>query len=319
MSIDHLVEGVCGHATSPCPDFPPRDQQGHKGTFGTVLILGGCVQLPRVMLGGPVIAARAALRTGCGLAQLALPEPLVIAALGALESATAVALPVDAHGELLPSAVAEILDPILERCGAVVVGPALGGGSAVGQIVVRLLSHATTPLILDADALNALARTPDFPRDIRHGAVILTPHPGEYERLARSLDLDPVLSDDDSQRGRAAEALAQRVGCIVVLKGARTFVSDGVRLWSAHAGTPALATGGSGDALAGVIASVVAQFHPASRAISLFDCARLGVALHGLAARAWSARVGDAGLLAPELCDEIPALLTALRGHAVVG
>ncbi len=319
MSIDLRVEGTCGHATPPCPDLPPRDQRGHKGTFGTVLVVGGCVQLPRIMLGGPVIAARAALRTGCGLAQLALPEPLVIPALGALESATALALPVDAHGELIPSAVAEILDGVLDRCDAIVVGPALGGGPAIDQIVVRLLCHARAPLVIDADAINALARTRDFPRDIRSGAVILTPHPGEYERLARSLDLNPVLPSDESQRASAAEALAQRVGCVVVLKGARTVVSDGVQVWSAHAGTPALATGGSGDALAGVIASVVAQFHETPSAISLFDCARLGVAIHGLAARAWSARLGDAGLLAPELCDEIPALLGALRVEQQVG
>ncbi|MSR69208.1 MAG: NAD(P)H-hydrate dehydratase [Phycisphaerales bacterium] len=313
MLIDARIEGVCGDETPPCPELPPRDQQGHKGTFGTVLVIGGCVQLSRVMLGGPVIAARAALRAGCGLAQLALPEPLVISALALLESATAHALPVDAHGALLPSAAAEVLDPILERCDAVLVGPALGGGPAIDQIVVRLLSHVQTPLIIDADALNALARTSDFPRDIRDGAIILTPHPGEYERLARALDLDPTLPADESRRGAAAAALAQRVGCVVVLKASRTFVSDGVHLWSAHAGTPALATGGTGDALAGVIASMVAQFHSGARALSLFDCARLGVAIHGLAARAWSARIGDAGLLAPELCDEIPTLLSALR------
>lgn len=313
MLIDACIEGVCGHGTQPCPELPARDQLGHKGTFGTVVVIGGCVVLPRVMLGGPVIAARAALRTGCGLAQLALPEPLVIGALAALESATAHALPVDSHGSLAPSGCAEVLDPILEQCDAVVVGPALGGGDAIDQIVVRLLSHATCPLIIDADALNALARTSDFPRDIRGGEVILTPHPGEYERLARALALDPLLGGDESRRRAAADVLAQRVGCVVVLKGARTIVSDGVHHWSAHAGTPALATGGSGDALAGVIASVVAQFHRPPCAMSLFDCARLGVAIHGLAARAWSSRVGDAGLLACELCEEIPAVLTALR------
>ncbi len=313
MSIDSRVDGLCGDETHPCPDLPARDPRGHKGTFGTVAVIGGCALAPRVMLGGPVIAARAALRTGCGLAILAVPEPLVVSALASLESATGVALPVDDAGGLLPSAVAEVLDPVLDRCNAIVIGPALGGGEAIEQVVVRLASHARVPLVIDADGLNALARIPEFPRDIRSGEVILTPHPGEYERLARALHLDPVLPNDESRRGAAADALAQRIGCIVVLKGACTIVSDGIHQWRAHAGCAALATGGSGDALAGVIGSLVAQFHAAPTAMSLFDCARVGVAIHGLAARSWSARVGSAGLLAPELCDEIPAVLSQLR------
>ena len=315
MSIDERIAAVCGHDTSPCPALPKRDPLGHKGTFGTVLVIGGCAKLPRVMLGGPVIAGRAALRTGCGLAELAVPEPLAASALIALESATAHALPVDSHGALLPCECAELLDPILERVHAVVLGPALGDGFAIDQIVVRLLSHVRCPLVIDADGLNALSRLVDFPRDIRDGSVILTPHPGEYQRLAESLDLDPTAATDEDRRGAAADALASRVGCVVVLKGARTVVSDGVHHWSARAGNAALATGGSGDALAGIIGSIAAQFVRSPHQMSLFDCARLGVAIHGLAARAWRTRVGEAGLLACELCDEIPNVLEDLRSR----
>lgn len=313
MSIDERVQGECGHDTSPCPALPARDAHGHKGTFGTVLVIGGCAKLPRVMLGGPVIAARAALRTGCGLAELALPAPLAASALVALESATAHALPVDSHGALLPCECAELLDPILDRVQSIVLGPALGDGFAIDQIVMRLLSHARSPLIIDADGLNALSRLIDFHRDIRDASVILTPHPGEYQRLAESLDLDPTGATDDARRGAAADALAQRVGCVVVLKGAQTVVSDGVHHWSARAGNAALATGGSGDALAGIIGSLAAQFVRPPHQMSLFDCARLGVAVHGLAAQAWRERVGEAGLLASELCDEIPSVLDDLR------
>lgn len=313
MLIDALIEGECVGDTPPCPSIPAREASGHKGTFGTVLIIGGCVKLPRVMLGGPVIAARAALRTGCGLAELAVPEPLAALALVALESATAHALAVDAHGELVPSLCAEMLDPVIARAQSVVLGPALGEGFAVEQVVVRLLSHVRVPLIIDADGLNALSRLHHFHLEMRDASVILTPHPGEYQRLAHALDLDPSGAIDDDRRGDAADSLARRVGCVVVLKGSRTVVSDGVRRWSAHAGNAALATGGTGDALAGIIGSIAAQFTRAPHRMSLFDCARLGVAIHGLAARAWAARVGEAGLLAPELCDEIPGVLADLR------
>ncbi|MSQ90254.1 MAG: NAD(P)H-hydrate dehydratase [Phycisphaerales bacterium] len=313
MSIDDAVDGECAEGTERCANLPARDPKGHKGTFGTVLVIGGCVRLPRVMLGGPVIAARAALRTGCGLAELAVPEPLATAALAALHSATALALPVDDAGSLKPSECAELLDPVLDRVQSVIIGPALGEGFAVEQVVVRLLNHVRTPMIIDADGLNALARLPDFPRDIQDGGVILTPHPGEYRRLAQSLGLDDIDPTDPTRRGDAADALARRVGCVVVLKGDRTVVSDGIHRWSARAGNAALATGGSGDALAGVIGSLAAQFSGRSHHLSLFDCARLGVAIHGLAAQSWRRRAGDAGLLVDELCDEIPAVLAALR------
>lgn len=313
MSIDALVEGVCGEDTDPCPPLPRRDSVGHKGTFGTVLVIGGSMQLPRVMLGGAVIAARSALRGGAGLVQLAVPEPLIATALAALESATGQALPVDGTGDLDPSGCAAVLDEAAEGASAIVIGPALGGGEAIEQVVIRLVSHAQAPLVVDADALNALSRVRGFDRELGRAPVIMTPHPGEYARLAASLHLDPATALDDETRAAGARALARRLGCIVVLKGARTVVSDGVRNWSAHAGTAALATGGSGDALAGLCGSFIAQFSHAPNNLAIFDCARLAVAVHGLASRAWSARVGDAGMLASELCEEIPGVLASLR------
>ena len=276
-------------------------------------MIGGSMQVPRVMLGGAVIAARSALRGGAGLVQLAVPEPLMVSALAALESATGQALPVDGTGELDPSGCAAVLDEASNGASSIVIGPALGGGDAVEQVVIRLVSHSQVPLVVDADALNALARISGFDREIGRAPVIMTPHPGEYARLAAALHLDPPSALDDDTRVAGAQALARRLGCIVVLKGARTVVSDGVREWSAHAGTAALATGGSGDALAGLCASFIAQFSRSPHNLALFDCARLAVAVHGLAARAWSARVGVAGMLASELCEEIPGVMTSLR------
>lgn len=316
----------------PISPLPARDARGHKGTFGTVVVVGGCAMGlgahpsagdtgARVMLGGPVLCARAALRMGCGLVDLALPAPLVAGALAALESATAHALPVDASGELDASGSASVLDPVLSRASALAIGPGLGGGHAVSQVVVRLLARDTVPAVVDADALNALAATPRFDLDFR-APSILTPHPGEYGRLAAALGLQALPEDPDpAALHSAASALAQRIGAVVILKGSRTTVSDGMHTWSSEAGSPALATGGSGDVLTGACASLLAQFGPGSRsrALSMFDCARWAVSVHGMAARAWAASHGDAGMLAHELCDSIPKALEEARQRTAHG
>jgi NAD(P)H-hydrate epimerase len=166
------------------------------------------------------------------------------------------------------------------------------------------------PLVIDADAINALAGLPDFGRDLRAQAVF-TPHPGEYRRLAETLGLDADPARAES-RPAAAEALARRLGCVVVLKGAGTVVSDGLDTWTNASGNVALATAGTGDVLTGVIAGLVAQYGGAG-GLSLYDCARLGVRAHGLAADRWSADHGDTGLLAEELLDELPHVMAELR------
>ncbi len=295
------------------PVLPPRDPQGHKGTFGSVLVVGGHAANP-VMLGGPALAARAALRSGCGLCTLAMPAPLMAQALAVASSATGCALPVDAQGEIDPSEAAALLDPPLSRASAVVVGPGMGQGFAVQQVVLRLAAMVEVPLIVDADALNALAASVDFHRDLRAPSV-LTPHPGEFARLAAALGLglDPL---DPEARQAAASGMARRLGCVVVLKGARTVVSDGHRDWTCEAVEPALATGGSGDALSGVIAGLAAQFarRGGSRSLELFEVTRLAVQLHADSAARWAARHGHAGMLAQEIADGIPDAMAAMRG-----
>jgi NAD(P)H-hydrate epimerase len=294
------------------PSLPPRDPAGHKGTFGSVLVIGGHAANP-VMLGGPALAARAALRAGCGLCTLAMPEPLLAQALSVAASATGCALPVDAQGHLHPSAAAEILDPALARASAVVAGPGLGGGFAVQQLVVRLASSVDVPLVLDADALNALAVTADFAGDLK-APIVITPHPGEFARLAEALGLE-VDGVDPARRERAAVAMAARLGCVTVLKGAGTVVSDGVRAWTCASIEPALATGGSGDALSGVLGGLAAQFaRPASpHRLGLFEVACLAVQLHADSAERWAGRHGHAGMLAEEIADGIPDAMAARR------
>jgi NAD(P)H-hydrate epimerase len=189
----------------------------------------------------------------------------------------------------------------------------LGEGFPVQQLVLRVAGSAAVPVVIDADGLNALAASPCFAQDLR-APIALTPHPGEFRRLAQALELelDPI---DDAARPRAAATLAARLGCVVVLKGARTVVSDGLRCWVCTAIEPALATGGSGDALGGVLAGLAAQFvrADAARPITLFDAACLAVQLHADSAARWAGSHGHAGMLAQEIADGIPDAMAARR------
>ena len=307
------------------PKLPSRPIDGHKGTFGTVCVIGGQAGGPRVMVGGPALAALGALRAGAGLAVLAVPAPIMAAALTIVPSATGLALPVDENGGLRPSDVAALLDTFLHEYDCLAVGPGFGVDEPQRQIMVRLIGQDEVPVVVDADALNTLATVPQFDQDFRAPAVF-TPHPGEYRRLTEALGLDgdPI---DQAKRAAAAEQLAQRLGCVVVLKGSGTVVTDGVQTWINTTGNVALATAGSGDVLTGVIASLIGQyFNPhlggtdssvapsQPSQLSLFECARLGVYLHGLAADRWAERNGDSGLLATDLLTELPAAQAQLRG-----
>lgn len=296
------------------PTLPPRDSLGFKGTFGKVCVVGGsCGDHP--MIGAPALAARAALRSGCGLCTVAVPAPILSAVLSIIPAATGVALPVDAQHKLFSAGCAQVIDQALASSDALVVGPGFGNDDAQQQIVIRLLNTFTKPLILDADALRALARTPDFARDLK-APTIVTPHPGEFAALARALELelDPV---NESTRDAAATTLAARLGCIVVLKGAYTRVSDGLQVWRSEFAEAALAIGGSGDVLAGITGSFAAQFARtySANALSLFQVACLAVQVHSLTAVAWSRTHGHAGLLPEELADGIPAIVAQLRGE----
>lgn len=317
-------------AALPLPPLPPRDPAGHKGTFGTVAIVGGCATPATRMIGAPALAALAALRAGAGLARLVMPAPILDAGLTITPSATGRPLPTDATGAVIPHEAAAVIDELAHSCTCLAIGPGLGRGDGPRAAALRAVQQDAVPVIVDADAINALAEIPQLTRDLR-AAAVLTPHPGEFKRLTQSMGLRDDLGLDRS-REAAAESLAQRLGCIVVLKGRGTVVSDGVRTWTATTGNAALATAGTGDVLTGLIAGLVAQFvapppppglpdavrarfpRPPGRPLDLFDAVRLAVHAHGLAADRWvAARSASAGLLAGELADALPATLETLR------
>ena len=301
------------------PELAQRPTDAHKGTFGTVLVIGGCARSSdRLMVGGPAFTAIASLRSGAGLSVLAVPEPLATAALEIAPEATVIPLPVLADHSLDPSATAAVLDAQMDHSMRVLaIGPGMGTSIQAGQVVMRLISRPDRMLVLDADALNVMSRARSFDMELK-APCILTPHPGEFARLAHALDLD-IDGTDPDRRLDAAVAMAMRLGCIVVLKGSHTIVTDGQRAHVNTTGGPVLATAGSGDCLAGIIAGLLAQYAdvntpcPGDRGLSMLQCAVLGVHLHGLAGDRIADRRGDAGMLARELLQEIPAAMDQLR------
>lgn len=296
--------------------LPQRDPFGHKGTFGKVAIVGGCARPTSLMVGAPVLAGLGALRAGCGLVRLAMPAPIAAAGLGLLPSATAVSLPCDASGELIGHDAVGVIDELCSWGSALVIGPGFGmsrDSGGIGAATLRAIQQEHCPVVVDADGLNALAEIPDLARELR-GQVILTPHAGEFSRLAAPLKI-PEAGNTRTSRVSGAEALAQKLGAIVVLKGAESVVTDGQRTWASSQCAPTLAIPGSGDVLSGVIAGLIAQHarHPGTT-YSLWDLACIGVEAHALAGQTWAqCHHASGGMLATELCGFIPRAIEELR------
>ena len=300
------------------PPLPHRPEDGHKGTFGTVAIVGGCAGMHRddefepTMLGAPALSAMGAIRSGCGLVKIAAPSPIIEQVLTLAPFATGYGLETDHARSINASHAAPVLDELTRSCSVIVAGMGMGGAHCVAQIIVRLLNQEMVPVVIDADGLNALASLPEFDREIRASAV-LTPHPGEARRLMQSLAIEGDPAGDESQRIDACTRLAQRLGCVVVLKGRGTVVSDGHRVWVCERGSPALAAAGTGDVLGGVIGSIIAQSRNHA-SIDLLHAAALGVQAHAIAGERWAeSHDGDGGLMANELSELLPGVMSTLR------
>ncbi|MDX2130960.1 MAG: NAD(P)H-hydrate dehydratase [Planctomycetota bacterium] len=304
---------MTGDAHAPVPALlPARDPDGHKGTFGTVLVVGGCCADRRWMAGAPTLAALGALRAGAGLVRVLAPDRVLPHVIGACPAAVGYAMPTDLDGDVSASDAAEAFDRAADGADAIVIGPGLGPGPGTAAVALRGVQRDDIPIVVDADALNALAQTPDLFRDLRARAIF-TPHPGEFARLASALRITHSATNPRT-RVAACQALAQRLGCVCVLKGAGTVVGDAIRAWTCGHRTPVLGTGGTGDVLAGLLGGLLAQFAGSPHALSLVDLASAGVEAHARAGERWTARHGaDAGMLPTELADELPGALAELR------
>ena len=284
----------------PAPDavvIPSRPRDAHKGTFGTAVVLAGSLGLT----GAAYLSATAAARSGAGLVRLLVADTIypILAAKCTEVMATPVA-------EVAPGAVghAAYSSILGQLAGAEVgiVGPGLGRDSSTWRLVVDLAQHAQCPLVIDADGLNALADSPRTKGKLGKTRV-LTPHPGELARLTGK-----TVEVINSDRPAAARRAAREWGAIVVLKGAHTVVAhpDGRVSEDPHE-VPALATGGTGDVLSGIIGGLIAQ------GSDPFTAAVTGVYVHASAGRRISDRLGDSGLLAGDLLPEIPLVMNLLR------
>lgn len=292
--------------------LPRRNVHGHKGTFGKVSVMGGCARSTTIMIGAPALSALGALRAGCGLVRVAMPLPICDRGIAMVPSATGIGLPCDEHSNLVPHEAVATVDHLVRWCDAMVIGPGMGVSEGVAAAALRAIQQEHCPVVIDADGLNALADIPDLAREVR-GKVIMTPHPGEFDRLCQGLGMDRV-GGSAQQRQSSAEALAQKLGVIVVLKGAGTVVSDGQVTWVCSHHVPALAVPGSGDVLAGLIAGLIAQFHGTEHPRSLRDLTCIAVEAHAVAAETWSqCQHASGGMLASELASMLPRTLEELR------
>ncbi len=292
--------------------LPERSKRGHKGTFGKLLVIAGSIDFA----GAALLVCRASGRAGAGLVTLAVPESLQPLFASKVVEATTMALPEDDVEEVDPEpALAKILD---NEHDALVIGPGLRPSLAAADLLRLLLTSpeegVNPPAVLDAEALRTLASVGEWWTNVTRSCV-LTPHAGEFARLRAGSGHAPAedgdLNGDDGARVRAASAAAVEWRQVVVLKGANTVIAapDGSTAMAPFE-NPAMATGGTGDVLAGTIGALLAQGLPP------FDAARLGVYVHGLAGELVRERLGDAGLLAGDLPDALPLVRKRLAGLA---
>ena len=292
-----------------------RKREIHKGDCGRILLVAGS----EGMMGAAVLTCRAALKSGAGLVQLAVPKELFPVAQIAVPEATC--------------RTRSFLPEDLSRYDAVAVGPGLGTGSESVEAVRNILEFYQGPLVLDADALNIIANPENqllALLRIRKGETVITPHIGEARRLLEAAD--PRDTDGDGakyfartvlggeERLAMAEALVRLTGATVVLKGMGSLVAaEGEETYTNTTGNPGMATGGSGDVLTGIVAGLWGQNQPqgdgTDRKLTAHEAACCGVFIHGLAGDLAAEELGEYGLTAGDIAGKTPlALKKILEG-----
>jgi NAD(P)H-hydrate epimerase len=262
--------------------------------FGRVLIVGGSDS----MIGAPVLAGTAALRMGAGLVQLAVPRAILAAAISITPEL--IGLPLGAGNAATLIQASQLAD-------ALVAGPGMGTIPAAKARLLQLIK-LDKPMVLDADALNILASAKKWPGNF-NARAILTPHPGEMKRLARLIGSKDVPGDDDG-RMEIARRAARTFGQVVVLKGHRTVVTDGQKVYLNRTGDSSLSKAGTGDVLSGILGTLLAQ------GMDRFDAACAGVWIHGRAGETAGRSMGRRSVLARDVID---AISQAIREYESAG
>jgi NAD(P)H-hydrate epimerase len=277
--------------------LPARPRDGHKGTFGTVVVLAGS----QGYTGAAYLSSMGAARSGAGIVRLMVAQSIYPILAEKCTEVVVGPVPEISPGVVGHAALSAVLRGFTGAA-AGIVGPGIGRDTSTRRLIEDLLPKVTVPLVLDADALNLLSEhrsiLPKLLPDI-----VLTPHPAEFGRLA-NLETGAVQKD---RRGIASR-FAKTWNKVVVLKGAGTVIAapDG-RITLNPIATPALASGGTGDVLAGLIGGLMAQKLPP------FEAAVTGVHIHSIAGTDLEASIGQAGVLASDLLPQIPRVMERLR------
>jgi NAD(P)H-hydrate epimerase len=282
-------------AVTELPILEKRDKCAHKGNFGRICIIGGQVG----MAGAPALAGKAALRSGAGLVRIAIPASILPTVAGFEPCCTTIALD-DEDGHVSQKALPAVL-AAAEDNDIIAIGPGLGTSRAARDIAGALIEKENLRLVIDADALNCLAKDPTWVQR-RKASIVLTPHPGEMKRLWESLFRDPLPED----RSEQATSLAEKTGCTVLLKGAATIVADTEKFYVNTTGNPGMATAGSGDVLTGMIAGLAAQN------LDNFQAAQLAAYIHGSAGNIAAKKKGQLSMIATDIIQLLPE---AFRRH----
>lgn len=269
--------------------IPQRPKEANKNDFGRVMAICGS----RTMVGAAYLVCKSAFRAGVGLVYCALPESEKNVLNCMIPEVVTIPLP-SLKGFIKKSSAKILLERISKlKIDVISIGPGLGIESA--PFVVKILSKISLPCVIDADALNAIAHKSEILSTLKNRPCILTPHEGEMRRLIGNFD----------DRKSAAMKLSHLTGGITVLKGNKTLVSDGVKIYVNKTGSPALAKAGSGDVLTGIIAAIWAQNGKRMRDFysTAFEAAAFGAYIHGLAGELAAKNLGDRSLLSSEIAN----------------
>ena len=267
--------------------LPDRDPRAHKGNFGKILLLCGS----RGYTGAAALAAMGSVRSGAGLVYLAVPE--CIYEIEAVKLTEAIVLPLPSRDGTYAIEAAQEVRALLATMDAVLIGPGMGQSEGALAVLEEVLDHFDGPIVVDADGLNLMATHKVLLRR-RNGPTVLTPHEGEFKRLA---------PDFQGDRFSSAVEFANEHGCILVLKGHETLITDSAVSYRNSTGNPGMAVGGSGDVLAGMIVSLLGQ------GIEPLQAAALGAWLHGAAGDLSAERLGQYAMLPTDLLEDLPRLM----------
>ncbi len=278
--------------------FPKRKRDTHKGTYGHSMFIGGSPGLT----GAPVLAAEGAILSGAGRVTCIVPERLNV--IFEIKLTEAMTYPVRDRGRGYFNSVSHLpVKRFIAGASAVGIGPGLGSRTATQRFVRAILAHSASPVIIDADALNALRGYTHILRNVP-GECVITPHPGEMARL-----MECAVADVQKDRTKTALRFARRYGVITVLKGHRTVVaSPRGKLYLNKTGNPGMATAGTGDILTGIITACAGQ------GISAFEAASRAVFIHGVSGDLAVRDKGETSLRARDILAYLPRAFIAAAG-----